>query len=97
MSDLKQCPFCGSVDTLAYSSAGICWVECWSCDAVGPTAKTEAEAIAAWNQKTKRVCVWVKNEKPFIYHNTGCGHDLSWSQTPKFCTECGGKVEVQDE
>ena len=98
MTDLRSCPSCGSDELTEFISTPIDgelhWIECLGCGVPGPYGDTEQESIDAWNKRDERVCVWVKNEKPFTYHNTGCGHDLSWSQTPKFCTECGGKVEV---
>ena len=100
MSDLKPCPFCGSDNTRAYSSTGICWVECLSCDAVGPTAKTEAEAIDAWNMSIERVCVWTRrsHRDRFGYdHDTQCSESCAKKTGGNFCQFCGGRLEVKDE
>lgn len=44
---LKPCPFCGSEDLKAF----IPYVRCLACFATGPERLTQAEAIAAWNQR----------------------------------------------
>jgi Lar family restriction alleviation protein len=52
MSDvISPCPFCGNaaasrLDAITDVDA---WVYCDACSACGPTERTEAEAIAAWN------------------------------------------------
>lgn len=50
--ELKPCPFCGST-LLGMSQTGIYWGRCDSCHCEGPTAETEAKAIAAWNRRAQ--------------------------------------------
>ncbi len=55
MADLKTCPFCGSkakIDQPTRSATG--WqVFCTKCPAVATVCDTEADAVEAWNQRTK--------------------------------------------
>lgn len=53
---LKPCPFCGSKDIIVKRLTRNCFIsECWeySCRAIGPTGRTEEEAIEAWNRRTE--------------------------------------------
>jgi len=57
MSEIKleNCLFCGGsfMNHAAQKlPSGLFAVLCEDCDAMGPLAHTEAEAIAAWNQRT---------------------------------------------
>lgn len=47
---LISCPFCHSEDLRPYH-LGAWWVECFTCLATGPSAKTKEEAIKAWNER----------------------------------------------
>lgn len=58
MTDLKRCPFCGSIDLDAEGGELCIQVDCWKCGAMGPAAdlpkgsKREelvAEAARLWN------------------------------------------------
>lgn len=54
MSELKPCPWphCGSEQATVYHlDHGWRCVWCEECDARGPARETEAEAIAAWNDR----------------------------------------------
>lgn len=61
---LKACPFCANeTDDRGYGvlvcetrAGGHHWweVQCQQCEASGPAKDTEAEAIAAWNERTPR-------------------------------------------
>lgn len=63
MTELLNCPFCGFEDVIPIiplSGFGedvdgkyLHIVHCTDCGANGPTAKTEAEAIEAWNRREK--------------------------------------------
>lgn len=45
------CPFCGSLRSdIGTSDMEVFWVECCGCDAEGPPARLEADAITAWNR-----------------------------------------------
>lgn len=59
-TELKPCPFCGSEihnevsggrDEDVLVLKGSYWMNCVTCDCDGPIRHTEAEAIAAWNQR----------------------------------------------
>ena len=56
MSVPRPCPFCGGDQTTPghighYIKPWV--VECWDCNAQGPHAETEREAILAWNEGSK--------------------------------------------
>jgi len=48
-----RCPFCGSkvigVETSGSSDPETHWVECYSCEAVGPSALHRQIAVIMWN------------------------------------------------
>ncbi len=57
MSELKPCPFCSSINIIAfcgsedddvYGHKNAC-VECYGCDAHTPNYQWQEEAIKAWN------------------------------------------------
>jgi Lar family restriction alleviation protein len=57
---LKACPFCGSVENLRIEedfpythnpNIRRWWVQCYTCDAVGPGALSESAAIVKWNER----------------------------------------------
>ncbi|QGZ66322.1 hypothetical protein FAZ98_31505 [Paraburkholderia acidisoli] len=48
-SELKHCPFCRRLLSGIQPSLGLVQVVCEICEAAGPTAETEEEAISAWN------------------------------------------------
>ena len=47
--ELKPCPFCGGSVQRVKSSGRWGWFVSCSCAAVGPSAKSRSDAIAAWN------------------------------------------------
>ena len=47
MSDLKPCPFCGCSNVFLVEDDA--WVECYQCDACGPTADCVEDPVALWN------------------------------------------------
>ena len=50
---LRNCPFCGKDDlTISVMKR---WITCGDCLAMGPSALTESEAIAAWNARVDPV------------------------------------------
>lgn len=52
MSDLLNCPFCGSGDEhLAIEGERTRWVACTVCDTCGPSGDEKMAAIAAWNRR----------------------------------------------
>jgi len=51
---LKLCPFCGSMplmDTGIVKCDFIYWVQCESCNAIGPEAKDRDKAESLWNTR----------------------------------------------
>lgn len=67
---LGRCPFCGNddddyLDTRLVEIRGVTVfvVECEWCDARGPTATLENEAIAEWNARGRRVADGRKTQR----------------------------------
>jgi len=53
---LEQCPFCGesyAINVLDASDQYVSsfWVTCGNCDAEGPVADTEDDAVEKWNKR----------------------------------------------
>lgn len=51
---MKLCPFCGSVPDVDNGIVGhdvTYWVECRSCQAIGPEAEDKARAEDLWNTR----------------------------------------------
>lgn len=48
MSELKPCPFCGSLNVHAIYAPD-CWVKCLDCGAGGPERNSIETAAEAWN------------------------------------------------
>lgn len=46
-TDIKPCPFCGSLGVAVVGS----FVRCGKCGASGPFGNTEAEAVQRWNDR----------------------------------------------
>lgn len=44
-----RCPFCSGTVTVASRISGRSWIECVTCHARGPSAKSEADAVERWN------------------------------------------------
>ena len=56
MSWARPCPFCGGDQTTTWHIGHYIkpWVvECWDCNAQGPHAETEAEAVDKWNARAQ--------------------------------------------
>lgn len=51
--ELKPCPFCGGNAQKVKSSGRWGWFVSCSCAAVGPSADSKEEAIAAWNRRVE--------------------------------------------
>jgi Lar family restriction alleviation protein len=55
--ELKPCMFCGEANdvfsnvTFANASQPIHYIECGRCSAMGPSGKTDNEAVTAWNTR----------------------------------------------
>lgn len=67
--DLLACPFCEGIDHLVLGETSkdeIWWVICNSCDAEGPVARSEGEAVALWNYRPIEERVYALEE---MMHN----------------------------
>lgn len=77
--------------------------ECCTCGALTRACNTEAEAIAEWNMRYVETCVcdgtiqwqWTGPTTCFE-HELSCGHVITSTEKepPKFCEECGRRVEL---
>jgi Lar family restriction alleviation protein len=49
----KLCPFCGSDRVSLEQGSTFRWrrVECFNCEAIGPEARTDAQALEEWNTR----------------------------------------------
>jgi len=63
------------------------------------TKQFEDKLAQAVKKYLDRKCVWTYNEA-FDYYDTACGEgfylDHEWSDKFKFCTYCGGQIQIQD-
>lgn len=111
MSELKPCPFCGGEAELNLSGdgdisyhVGWAYVECFHCDAVGPTfdnnkyceessKKCEQDAIDAWNNsKSNRRTKELEQALPLIkacYETVRHGGDFDGFDLERELVECG--------
>lgn len=102
MSELKPCPFCGNKPDMWYTERiGLWTIHCFNEDAhrAGAAAKTEAEAIEAWNTRHERTC---ELEPPSCGARRckRCGAFVSVDAVfdccgvipTRFCPNCGAKV-----
>lgn len=105
MSELKPCPFCGNKPDMWYTERiGLWTIHCFNEDAhrAGAAAKTEAEAIEAWNTRYERTCEGRRCEWSDEWLCSECGGSLAgcmfkpevdgFVQIPNFCPNCGAKV-----
>lgn len=93
---MKPCPFCGGEAKIMNLNHGT-WVECsnyhYERHQVCVHAKTEAEAIAAWNSRAELesgTCNPVETEVITYYDEYG--HDAVKVHVME-CDECGGTYE----
>ena len=100
MSELLKCPFCGG-EAKPYNLGKKHLIECDDCKEYGHgayvVARTEAEAIEAWNTRAERTC---KHERMFNLVKRECdGKRYSWREMdmPNYCPNCGAKVVNRDE
>ena len=75
MKDTAACPFCGGEPKLINDGTGLWWVQCEDCDAEGPIAHSEEEAIRLWNRRQTERSVAVA--APSAAANVG----TSWTGT----------------
>lgn len=97
MTDLLPCPFCGG-EAKPYDYWEKWIIECEDCEKYGHgayvVARTEAEAIAAWNNRAERTCKNVDEYARagfFVCGNCGFGNgDIEL--VTNYCPNCGAKV-----
>lgn len=66
MMDTRECPFCGSADTGPTTDfdQGRYWrVHCGRCNALGPRARTEANAVKQWNDRSYDKAVGTRRQE----------------------------------
>lgn len=61
--DLKQCPFCGTFNTIIHTEHLGTWIECLNCGAQGPFTHGDTNAIKAWNTRAAELCGVMEAEK----------------------------------
>ena len=103
MSELLKCPFCGG-EAKPYNLGKKHLIECDDCKEYGHgayvVARTEAEAIEAWNTRAERTC---ENIGYYIdstrFKCSECGYNgwTKWAKDgedriPNYCPNCGAKV-----
>lgn len=95
-SELKPCPFCKEQERLFVqrSIGDAYWGKCLECGAEGPIAKTEQEAINAWNQRAERTCKMMKvhGDDGYTFVCSECNRPISYFAKDKYCPQCGAKV-----
>lgn len=106
MDSLKPCPFCGG-EAIRERYYNKFLIECEDCEEYGHgsyvVARTEAEAIAAWNTRADRTCELHDCEGSFSAVNKpvwrcDCGAfmtqytDATTYHKPRYCPNCGAKV-----
>lgn len=109
--ELKPCPFCGGKAHIV-TAVGESWVLCGKCKATTSMHTSERFAIDAWNRratlgrgtcKADKLCdgylyytsYWCRGcDERFAYRSIG-GKDRGAS--PKFCPNCGRRIEEMDE
>ena len=63
MSELKNCPFCGAIDTNAVTLiTGRRAIQCDQCHAEGPGGKDNVSAKEAWNTRLVATDGWISVE-----------------------------------
>ena len=76
ISDAKNCPFCEDSDVGMYKQKdGKCYVECFECEANGPIASCESEAVEKWNDL---------GQPPKIKNCPFCGSKASFHDGNKY-------------
>lgn len=108
-TELLPCPFCGGeaeLTYLEYDPVAPWFIQCANreCE-IGPATwrKTEADAIEAWNKRTKLTCEfeWSLADNGWADHTCSrCGYtentDIHVSLGYNYCPNCGRKVVDND-
>ncbi len=96
---LEPCPFCGG-EAKPYNLGEKHLIECDDCKEYGHgayvVARTEAEAIAAWNSRAERTCERILYKPTGVLVCSECGAGMP-KQLDKYCylhycPNCGCKV-----
>lgn len=61
--DLKQCPFCGTFNTIIHTEYLGTWIRCLNCGAQGPFTDGDMNAVKAWNKRAAELCNVMAAEK----------------------------------
>lgn len=101
MSELLPCPFCGGEAEKMTSSDGFTSIGCLHCNPVFGVmiqARTEAEAIEAWNTRAERTCECIAeyaespiDGKTIVLHRCSACRELMRPHM-HYCPNCGAKV-----
>lgn len=87
MEELKPCPFCASTQQTVKHSGRWGWFVSCECAAVGPSARSKAEAVERWNNRP----TWPDGEKVeprLIGFDYADGPDVAVTLSEVFASAC---------
>lgn len=99
-TELLPCPFCGGEakrSSETFERTILSWVYCTNCGAAGGYRYTEAEAIAAWNQRHVETCENMREKFGYkrLFVCSECGVTFDPDCEINYCPSCGRKVVKQ--
>jgi Lar family restriction alleviation protein len=95
MNDLLPCPFCGDSAILG-GLGGFHEVECTNCNAITNYTKSEAEAVALWNQRVDAArdgAVAAERSAARSEHHSA-GRDSVLEEAAKLCDEAAEDCSI---